>query len=82
MSWKNKKWMKVGLKWKWNVSILRDVMAMQRRYEKKVINYIRAKAQHEWDKMVIVTKQCLTLPKPTLVKLASKQLLQMLNFNA
>jgi hypothetical protein len=32
--------------------------------------------------MVIVTKQYPPLPKPTLVKIASKQLLQMLGLNA
>jgi hypothetical protein len=32
--------------------------------------------------MVIITKQCPPLPKPTLDKLTSKQLLQMLGLNA
>jgi hypothetical protein len=58
-----------------NVRILGNAMAMQRPNDQKVVNYIHAKAQREWDKMVIVAKQCPPLPKPTLVKLASKQLL-------
>ncbi len=57
---------------KMNIRILGDAMAMQRQNDENVINCIRAKAQHEWDKMVIVVKQCLPLPKPTLVKLVSK----------
>jgi hypothetical protein len=32
--------------------------------------------------MVTLAKQCLTIPKPALVKLASKQLLQVLGLNA
>jgi hypothetical protein len=31
--------------------------------------------------MIIIAKQCLPLPKPISVKLASKQLLQVLGFN-
>ncbi len=53
-------------------------MAMQRQN----VNRVCVKAQHKWDKLVIVKKQCPPLPKPTLVKLASKQLLQVLNINA
>jgi hypothetical protein len=64
-----------------NVRILGDAMTVQKRNDEKVINCVRAKAQHEWDKMVIVIEQCLPLPKLTLVKFTSKQLLQMLGLN-
>jgi hypothetical protein len=50
-------------------------MAMQKRNDQKVVSRVYAKAQHEWDKLVIVEEQCPPLPKPTLVKLTSKQLL-------
>ena len=65
-----------------NVRILGDAMVVQRQNDQKVINRAHAKTQHEWDKLVIVTKQCPRLPKPTLVKLTSKQLLQVFGFNA
>jgi hypothetical protein len=39
---------------------------------KMIISRVRAKTQHEWDKLVIVKKQCPTLPKSILVKLALK----------
>jgi hypothetical protein len=52
-----------------NVRILRDAMAVQKWNDEKVFSHARAKAQHEWDKLVIVAKQCPPLPKPTLVKL-------------
>jgi len=65
-----------------NTYILGDVMAMHGQNHEKVINYICAKAECEWDKMVIVAKQCPSLSKPFLVKLISKQLLQVLGFNA
>jgi hypothetical protein len=65
-----------------NIRILGDAMAMQRQNDEMVINCVRAKTQCKWDKMVIVAEQCSPLPKPTLVKLASKQLLQMLGINA
>jgi hypothetical protein len=35
-----------------------------------------------WDKLVTLTKQCPPFPKPTLVKLTSEQLLQVLGLNA
>ncbi len=57
-------------------------MAVQRQNDQKVVNRTCAKDQHEWDKLVIVVKQCPPLPKPILVKLASKQLLQVLGLNA
>jgi hypothetical protein len=55
-----------------NVYILRDVMAMQRRNDQKVANRTHAKAQCKWHTHIIVAKQCPPLPKPILVKLASK----------
>jgi hypothetical protein len=61
-----------------NVCILGDAMAVQRQN----VNRVRVKAQHKWDKLVIVKKQCPPLPKPTLVKLASEQSLQVLSINA
>jgi len=61
-----------------NAYILGNAMAVQRWNDQKVANCARAKVQHEWDKLVIVAKQCPPLLKPILVKLASKQLLQML----
>jgi hypothetical protein len=67
---------------KMNVRILRNAMVMQRWNDQNVMNCVRAKAQHEWDKLVIITKQCPPLPKSTLVKLVSKQLLQVFGFNA
>ncbi len=39
---------------KMNVHILGDAMAMQRQNDQKVFNYARAKAKHEWDKLVII----------------------------
>jgi hypothetical protein len=65
-----------------NIHILRDAMAVQRHNDQKVISRICARAQREWDKLIIVTEQCPPLPKPTLVKLISKQLLQVLGLNA
>jgi hypothetical protein len=66
---------------KMNARILGDAMAMQRRDDQKVVSHTFVKTQREWDKLVIVAKQCPLLPKPTLVKLASEQLLQVLGFN-
>ncbi len=67
---------------KMNARILGDAMVVQKWSDQKVVNCICARAQHKWDKMVIVAKQCPPLSKPTLVKLASKQLLQVLGFSA
>jgi len=64
-----------------NVHILGDAMAMWKQNDQKVLSYVRAKIQRKWDKLVIVAK-CPPLPKPTLVKLASKQLLKVLGLNA
>ncbi len=58
-----------------NVCILGDAMVVQRQNDQKVASQTCAKAQHEWDKLVIIAEQCPSLPKPPLVKLASKQLL-------
>ncbi len=57
-------------------------MVVQRWNDQKVVSRARAKAQCKWDTLVIVIEQCPPLPKPILVKLISKQLLQVLNFNA
>ncbi len=65
-----------------NARILGDALAMQRQNDQKVVSRAHAKAQCEWDKLIIVTKQCPSLPKLILVKLASKQLLHVLGFNA
>ncbi len=67
---------------KMNVHILGNAMAMQRRNDQKVVSCAHAKAQHEWNHLVVVAKQCPPFPKPALVKLASKQLLKVLGFNA
>jgi hypothetical protein len=67
---------------KMNACILGDAMAVQKWIDQKVVNCVCAKAQHKWDKMLIVLKQCPPLPKPTLVKLTSKQLLQVLGLSA
>jgi len=47
----------------------------------KVISPARAKAQHEWDKLVTIAQHCPPFLKLTLVKLTSKQLLQVLGLN-
>ncbi len=57
-------------------------MAMQRRNDQKVASRARAKALRKWNHLVVVAKQCPPFPKPTLVKLASEQLLKVLGFNA
>jgi len=67
---------------KMNAYILGDAMAMQRRNGQKATSHARAKLQREWNKLLIVTEQCPPLPKLTLVKLASEQLLQVLGLNA
>ncbi len=50
-------------------------MVVQRWNDQKVVSRTCAKTQHEWDKLVIIAEKCPPLPKPTLVKLTSKQLL-------
>ncbi len=67
---------------KMNAHILGNAMVVQRQNDQKVASHAPAKAQCEWDKLVIIAEQCPPSPKPTLVKLASKQLLQVLGFNA
>jgi len=67
---------------KMNARILGNAMDVQKRNDQKVTNYIRAKVKCEWNKLVIVVEQCPPFPKPTLVKLALEQLLQVLGFNA
>ncbi len=57
---------------KMNICILRDAMAMQRHNDQKFASCTCAKTQCEWDKLIIIAKQCPPLSKPTLVKLASK----------
>jgi hypothetical protein len=57
------------------IRILGDVMAVQRWNDHKVSSCVDAKAKCEWDKLIIVVEQCPPLPRPALVKLASKQLL-------
>jgi hypothetical protein len=60
---------------KMNVYILGNAMAVQRRNDQKVTSRACAKTLQEWDKLIIVAKQCPPFPKPTLVKLGSEQLL-------
>ncbi len=67
---------------KMNVRILGNAMAVQRRNDQKVANRARAKAEREWNHLVILAKQCPPLPKPPLVRFASKQLLKVLGLNA
>jgi hypothetical protein len=35
---------------------LGNAMAMQRRNDQKVVNYVRTKVKQEWDKLIIVAK--------------------------
>jgi hypothetical protein len=65
-----------------NARILGNVMVMQRQNDQKVVNLVHAKTQREWDKLIIVVKQCPSFPQLTLVKLASDQLLKVLGPNA
>ncbi len=67
---------------KMNARILGNAMVVQRRNDQKVASRARAKAEHEWNHLVILAKECPPLPKPPLVKLASKPLLKVLGFNA
>jgi hypothetical protein len=41
---------------KMNARILGDATAVQRRNDQKVINCARAKTQHKWDKLLIITE--------------------------
>jgi hypothetical protein len=65
-----------------NARILGGAMVVQRQNDQKVASRACAKAEREWNHLVVVTKQCPPLPKPTLVKLASEQLLKVLGLNA
>jgi len=67
---------------KMNVCILGNAMVVQRRNDQKVASRAHAKAKREWNHLVVVAKQFPPLLKPTLVKLASEQLLKVLGFNA
>jgi hypothetical protein len=65
-----------------NTHILGNAMAVQRRNDQKVASRARAKAQREWENLVVVAKQCPPFPKLGLVKLASEQLLKVLGLTA
>jgi hypothetical protein len=67
---------------KMNAHILGNAMVMQRQNDQKVVSCVHAKTQRQWDKLIIVTKQCPSFPKLALVKLASNQLLKVLGLNA
>ncbi len=67
---------------KMNARILGGAMVVQRQNDQKVASRACAKAEREWNHLVVVAKQCPPLPKPTLVKLASEQLLKVLGLNA
>jgi hypothetical protein len=67
---------------KMNSHILGNVMVVQRRNDQKVVSHTHAKAQRKWDKLVTIAKQRPPCTKPTLIKLALKQLLQVLDLNA
>jgi hypothetical protein len=55
-----------------NAHILGDAMVVQRRNDQKVTSRARAKAEREWNHLVVVAKQCPPLLKPALVRLASE----------
>ncbi len=67
---------------KMNACILRDAMPVQRRNDQKATSRARAKAEREWNHLVILAKQCPALLKPPLVRFASEQLLKVLGLNA
>jgi hypothetical protein len=67
---------------KMNDRILGNAMAVQRQNDQKVASHVRAKAEREWNHLVVVAKQCPPLPKPILVRLTSEQLLKVLGLNA
>jgi len=67
---------------KMNARILGNAMAVQRRNDQKVVSCASGKAEHEWNHLVVVAKQCPPLPKPTLVRLTLEQLLKVLGLNA
>ncbi len=63
---------------KMNARIFRNAQIVQRWNDQKVANRTCAKAEKEWVKLIIVSKQCPPFPKLALVKLALEQLLQVL----
>jgi hypothetical protein len=65
-----------------NACILGNAMAVQRRNDQKVASRAHAKTQREWENLVAVAKQCPPFSKPSLVKLASEQLLKVLGLTA
>jgi len=65
-----------------NVWSLGNAMVVQKQNDQKVASCTCAKAQQKWDKLVTLAKQCPPFSKPTLVKLALEQQLQMLGLNA
>ncbi len=65
-----------------NARILGNAMVVHRRNDQKIVSRARAKAEREWDHLVVVAKQCPPFPKPVLVTLASEQLLKVLGLNA
>jgi hypothetical protein len=67
---------------KMNARILGNVMALQRWNDQKVASRVCAKAQREWNHLIVVVKQCPPFPKLALVKLGSEQLLKVLGLNA
>jgi hypothetical protein len=65
-----------------NARILGNAMVVQRQNDQKIVTRVRAKAEREWNHLVVVAKQCPPLPKPALVRLALEQLLKVLGLNA
>jgi hypothetical protein len=65
-----------------NAYILGDVIAVQRRNDQKATSRARVKAEREWNHLMTLAKQCPPLPKPPLVRFASKQLLKVLGLDA
>jgi hypothetical protein len=65
-----------------NARILGNAMVVQRKNNQKVAICVHAKAEHKWNHLVVVAKQCAPFPKPALVKLTSEQLLKVLGLNA
>jgi hypothetical protein len=65
-----------------SIHVLGNAMVVQRQNDQNVISHTYAKAQHKWDELIIVVEQCLPLLKPILIKLALRQLLQVLGFIA
>jgi hypothetical protein len=55
---------------KMNLHILGNATVVQRQNDQKVVSRARAKAQHKWNHLAIVAKQCPPFPKLALVKLA------------